>query len=124
MVVLHNNPNPVYIPADDAGIAAYTTTTAYNNSLQTAFDYMIDRVLLPAIETATSSEIDWWNIAQVHGELSDGTGQYRKCDGTNDPRLRPPSPAEIRAMVNWDWQSDHNTAQRAFTHLACTVKFS
>ncbi len=84
--------------ADSAGVAPYTGSGNYNALLQGTFDYMIANSLLPAIETAISQGLVWWYIAQVHGELDFNLGRYRRCDNSA-AMLRPPSPAEIRAMV-------------------------
>ncbi len=90
-----------YIPTTDATAAGIATDTVnYTTKLQGSLGWMITNSFRPAIQVAQSSGAPWWYIAQVHGELSDNTGQYRKCDGTNDPMLRPPSPEEIRCMVN------------------------
>ncbi|NUM66044.1 right-handed parallel beta-helix repeat-containing protein [candidate division KSB1 bacterium] len=84
--------------ADSAGVAPYTGSGNYNALLQGTFDDMIANSLLPAIETAISQGLGWWYIAQVHGELDFNLGRYRRCDNSA-AMLRPPSPAEIRAMV-------------------------
>ncbi len=62
---------------------------------------MIANGFVPAIQNANSNipALPWWYIAQVHGELDFGSGRYRRCDNSN-PMLRPPSPEEIRTLVN------------------------
>ncbi len=85
--------------ADSAGIQAFVDATSYNASLQQVLDYMITNSLLPAIQVANSSAVPWWYIAQVHGELDFNLGRYRRCDNSA-AMLRPPSPEEIRCMVN------------------------
>ncbi len=96
--------NTSYIPAsaaDSTGIVPFNNDPAgYNALLQPAFDHMTNNIFLPAIQTANGSGVDWWYIAQVHGELDIATGQYRACDVGNSRMLRPPSPAELRAMVS------------------------
>lgn len=96
--------NTSYIPAsaaDSTGIVPFNNDPAgYNALLQPAFDHMTNNIFLPAIQTSVGSGIDWWYIAQVHGELDIVSGQYRTCDVSNARMLRPPSPAEIRAMVS------------------------
>jgi hypothetical protein len=94
-----------YIPAGDAanaGIAAFSSASNYNLQLQPALYYMITNSFLPAIQTAQSQSpaIPWWYFAQVHGELDIASGQYRSCHVSNYAMLRPPSPEEIRVMVN------------------------
>jgi hypothetical protein len=91
----------MYMPllaAHNAGVAAFTSHENYSAQLQGAFDYMIANTLLPAIHAAQRHRVAWWFIAQAHGELCESTGQYRRGDN-NGAMLRPPSPAEIRAMV-------------------------
>ncbi len=90
-----------YVPraeAARAGLAPFASHFAYNTKLQGTFDYMIANSLLPAARVAQRHKTPWWFIAQVHGELCEATGQYRRGDN-NGPMLRPPSPEEIRAMV-------------------------
>ncbi|NUO79887.1 right-handed parallel beta-helix repeat-containing protein, partial [candidate division KSB1 bacterium] len=96
--------NTSYIPAsaaDSTGVVPFNNDpVGYNTLLQPQFDHMTNNIFLPAIETANGRGINWWYVAQVHGELDSATGQYRACDVGNSRMLRPPSPAEIRAMVS------------------------
>lgn len=97
--------DPAYIPANDAssaGIDTFTSVSNYNSLLQGQLNPLISASFLPAIQTAQAQNpaIPWWYIVQLHGVVDVASGQYRQCDANNTAWQRPPSPEEIRVMVN------------------------
>jgi len=97
--------------AANVGIVPYNNeSNNYTKLLQMKINnWLIEKGLRPAIESAKKSNKDFWFVPQLHGEYIQKAGQFKLTFDPNGPdewpnagdyALRPPTGNEIKMMIN------------------------